>query len=116
MLDLDHFKRYNDTNGHPAGDALLRDIVIAWRQRLRSTDLLFRYGGEEFVVLLPGCGQGEAMIVAEQLRAVVPDGQTCSAGVAGWDGHEAPERLVERVDGALYRAKLGGRDRTCAGD
>jgi len=111
MLDLDHFKNYNDAFGHPAGDALLRDTVAAWRQRLRSSDLLFRYGGEEFVVLLQGCGPAEAMVVAEQLRAVVPDGQTCSAGVGGWDRQEAPEELVQRVDEALYRAKDAGRDR-----
>ena len=111
MLDLDHFKLYNDTHGHPAGDALLRDTVVAWRQRLRSTDLLFRYGGEEFAVLLAGCGPAEAMVVAEQLRAVVPDGQTCSAGVGGWDRREAAEQLVQRVDAALYRAKEAGRDR-----
>lgn len=111
MLDLDHFKRYNDTFGHPAGDALLRAAVVAWRQRLRGTDLLFRYGGEEFVVLLPGCGPVEAMAVAEQLRAVVPDRQTCSAGVGGWNRHEAADELVQRVDAALYRAKDAGRNR-----
>jgi diguanylate cyclase (GGDEF)-like protein len=112
MLDLDHFKRFNDSFGHPAGDALLRDTVAAWRQRLRATDLLFRYGGEEFVVLLPGCGPAEAMVVAEQLRAVVPADQTCSAGVGGWNRHELAEELLERVDAALYRAKDAGRNRT----
>jgi diguanylate cyclase (GGDEF)-like protein len=111
MLDLDHFKLYNDTFGHPAGDALLRNTVSAWRQRLRGTDLLFRYGGEEFVLLLPGCGPAEAMVVAEQLRAVVPAQQTCSAGVGGWNRHEAPEQLLQRVDEALYRAKEAGRNR-----
>jgi diguanylate cyclase (GGDEF)-like protein len=111
MLDLDRFKEYNDAYGHPAGDALLRDAVAAWRRRLRSSDLLCRYGGEEFVVLLPGCGLLEARTMAEGLRSVVPNGQTCSAGVAGWDGEESPELLVERVDAALYAAKIAGRDR-----
>jgi diguanylate cyclase (GGDEF)-like protein len=110
MLDLDRFKEYNDALGHPAGDALLRDAVAAWRRRLRSTDLLCRYGGEEFVVLLPGWGQLEARDMAEQLRSVVPNGQTCSAGVARWDGEESPDALVERVDAALYAAKVAGRD------
>jgi diguanylate cyclase (GGDEF)-like protein len=111
MLDLDHFKRYNDTFGHPAGDALLRETVLAWRQRLRASDLLFRYGGEEFVLLLAGCCLAEALLVAEQLRAAVPQRQTCSAGVAGWDGRESAGRLLERADAALYQAKLAGRNR-----
>jgi diguanylate cyclase (GGDEF)-like protein len=110
MLDLDHFKQYNDAFGHPAGDKLLRDAVAAWRRRLRAGDLLCRYGGEEFVILLPGCDVLEARSMAEQLRALVPDRQTCSAGVAVWNGHEAPEVLVDRLDAALYAAKVAGRD------
>jgi len=116
MLDVDRFKEYNDTHGHPAGDALLRDVVTAWQRRLRAGDLLFRYGGEEFAVLLPGCGAAEALAVAEQLRAVVPRRQTCSAGVGTWDRQEPPEQLVQRVDDALYRAKAMGRDRAVPGD
>jgi diguanylate cyclase (GGDEF)-like protein len=117
MLDLDYFKEYNDAFGHPAGDALLRDVVRAWRRRLRPDDLLCRYGGEEFVVLLPGCDAEQARSVAEQLRALVPHGQTCSAGVAQWDGDEDGGDLVVRLDAALYAAKLAGRDRvhTAAG-
>jgi diguanylate cyclase (GGDEF)-like protein len=111
LLDLDRFKDYNDARGHPAGDALLRDAVAAWRRRLRASDLLCRYGGEEFVVLLPGTGLDEARLMAEQLRSVMPSGQTCSAGVAGWNGEESPDALVERVDAALYAAKVAGRDR-----
>lgn len=111
MLDLDRFKAYNDAFGHPAGDALLRDVVAAWRRRLRASDLLCRYGGEEFVVLLPGCAVQEARATAEELRALVPNGQTCSAGVAVWDGQETPDALVERLDAALYAAKVAGRDR-----
>jgi GGDEF domain-containing protein len=67
MLDLDHFKQYNDAFGHPAGDALLRDAVRAWRCQLRPGDLLCRYGGEEFVFLLPRCGSYRAQSIAEQL-------------------------------------------------
>lgn len=114
MIDLDHFKEYNDAFGHPAGDTLLRDAVRAWRRRLRPSDLLCRYGGEEFVVLLPGRDLDEARAVAEELRALVPHRQTCSAGVARWDGEESPERLVERLDAALYAAKVAGRDRVRA--
>jgi diguanylate cyclase (GGDEF)-like protein len=116
MLDFDHFKDYNDTHGHPAGDTLLREVVVAWRRLLRADDLLCRYGGEEFVVLLPRRGSEEAVQIAEKLRAVVPGEQTCSAGVAVWDGKESPERLVERLDSALYAAKLAGRDRVCLAD
>jgi diguanylate cyclase (GGDEF)-like protein len=116
MFDLDHFKRYNDAYGHPAGDALLRMVVSAWRERLRPSALLCRYGGEEFVALLPGCGVAEAARLAEDLRRLVPDGQTCSAGVAGWDGRESPQCLVERVDAALYQAKLAGRNRVHTAD
>ncbi|MDQ1287564.1 MAG: hypothetical protein QG622_1129 [Actinomycetota bacterium] len=116
MLDFDHFKSYNDTHGHPAGDALLREVVASWRPLLRAGDLLCRYGGEEFVVLLPGRELDEAAEIAEKFRAVVPSGQTCSAGVARWDGEESPERLVERLDAALYAAKLDGRDRVSIAD
>jgi diguanylate cyclase (GGDEF)-like protein len=111
MLDLDHFKEYNDAFGHPAGDALLRDAVRAWRCGLRPDDLLCRYGGEEFVVLLPGCDLEQAQEVAEQLRALVPHRQTCSAGVAEWDRTEDAPALVARLDAALYAAKIAGRDR-----
>jgi diguanylate cyclase (GGDEF)-like protein len=111
MLDLDHFKEYNDAYGHPAGDALLREVVSRWGLCLHDDELLCRYGGEEFVVLLPGYGLHKARILVEQLRAVVPDQQTCSAGVAVWDGQERAEDLVARLDAALYAAKVAGRDR-----
>jgi diguanylate cyclase (GGDEF)-like protein len=111
MLDLDRFKAYNDTYGHPAGDRLLRSAAAAWSERLRTTDVLARYGGEEFAVLLPACDAASAQRVAEQLRAAVPGGQTCSIGVATWDGVETAEELVARADAALYAAKDSGRDR-----
>jgi diguanylate cyclase (GGDEF)-like protein len=112
LLDLDHFKDYNDTRGHPAGDDLLQRTAAAWRNRLRAGDVLARYGGEEFAVALPGASLGNAVPVIDTLRALVPEGQTCSAGVAQWDGLEAPESLVQRADLALYLAKAGGRNRT----
>ncbi|MEZ5116838.1 MAG: diguanylate cyclase [Candidatus Nanopelagicales bacterium] len=111
MLDLDHFKAWNDERGHQAGDALLRDAASAWRRQLRGDDVLARYGGEEFGVLLPGCGLGEARGVLERLRRATPAPATVSVGLAEWDGHEPPESLVARADAALYAAKAAGRDR-----
>jgi diguanylate cyclase (GGDEF)-like protein/PAS domain S-box-containing protein len=111
LLDLDHFKRFNDEHGHQAGDALLRDAAIAWRMKIRVTDFIARYGGEEFALILPDCPPDEALAILERLRASTPEGQTCSAGVAYWDGTESPETLVGRADEALYEAKRAGRDR-----
>jgi diguanylate cyclase (GGDEF)-like protein len=111
MVDLDRFKEYNDEHGHQAGDRLLKQIAAIWRDVLRPTDVLARYGGEEFVVLLPHCGVDRAVEVIERLRGVIPEGETCSGGVASWDGLEGPESLVSRADDALYRAKREGRDR-----
>ena len=110
MIDLDHFKRFNDEHGHPAGDRLLRDSADQWRDALRVTDFLARYGGEEFVVLLPDCSLADAQIVIERLRASTPAGQTCSAGIAVWERWESGEQLIARADGALYAAKGAGRD------
>lgn len=112
MVDMDRFKAYNDALGHLAGDLLLQRTAQAWRQSLRAGDLLCRWGGEEFCVLLPGSASRHARAIAERLRAVVPDGQTCSIGVAEWDRQEAPADLVARADAALYEAKQAGRDRT----
>jgi diguanylate cyclase (GGDEF)-like protein len=111
LLDLDHFKRFNDQHGHQGGDRLLKEATASWRTRMRRTDLLARYGGEEFAVLLRDCSHIEAVMVLDDLRAVTPGGQSFSAGLAEWDGHEDPERLVGRADRALYEAKDAGRDR-----
>lgn len=112
MLDLDHFKRYNDNQGHQAGDRLLKRVAGAWTAELRATDILVRYGGEEFALALPGCGIEDAIATVERLRAVIPSGQTCSAGIACWDGEELAAGLLDRADRALYEAKRSGRDRT----
>jgi len=114
LLDLDRFKDFNDTNGHRAGDRLLRRAASAWKLALRQTDLIARYGGEEFAVLLPVCAIDEAMEVVERLREATPEGQTVSAGVAQWNGYEADEALIDRADLALYNAKREGRDRVSA--
>jgi diguanylate cyclase len=107
LLDLDHFKAFNDRHGHQAGDRLLKAAAAAWLGKLRKTDLLARYGGEEFAVLLPDCGLDNAMEIAERLGTAQPEG-TCSLRVAAWDGHEDAARLVAR---ALYAAKAAGRNR-----
>jgi len=112
MVDMDRFKAFNDALGHLAGDLLLQRTALAWRQSLRTGDLLGRWGGEEFCVLLADSTAGQASAMADRLRAVVPDGQTCSVGVAEWDGHERPADLIARADTALYDAKNAGRDRT----
>ena len=114
VLDLDHFKDFNDSNGHQAGDRLLRRAASAWRLAVRASDFVARYGGEEFAVLLPDCGLDEAMNVIERLREVTPDEQTVSAGVAAWNRYEAAEALIDRADLALYNAKRAGRNRATA--
>ena len=88
MLDLDYFKDYNDRQGHQAGDRLLREAAVAWRVALRPYDMLARYGGEEFSVILPGCELDDALTLVERLRTCTPQGESCSAGIAEWDGEE----------------------------
>ncbi len=114
LLDLDHFKEYNDLNGHPAGDAHLKEVAALWKARLRSADLIARYGGEEFAVLLTATDGHQAHEVIETLRACVPSEETVSAGIAEWDGVETGTELLIRADRALYEAKRHGRNRTIA--
>jgi diguanylate cyclase (GGDEF)-like protein len=114
LLDFDHFKAFNDTRGHQSGDLLLKEATAAWRSLLRPGDRLARYGGEEFIVLLPACDQSQAMVVVERLRKTVPAGETCSAGIAQWNGTESADALIGRADAALYAAKAAGRDRAVA--
>jgi diguanylate cyclase (GGDEF)-like protein len=112
MLDLDHFKEFNDTHGHPAGDRLLRETAAAWREELRAGDLVARLGGDEFALLLPDCNAANALEVVERLRLRIPNEQTCSAGIATHAPGAAPEALMAQADTALYEAKTAGRDRT----
>lgn len=111
MLDLDHFKRFNDEFGHVAGDHLLKSVSAAWTSQLRSIDMLARVGGEEFVLVLPNTGVREAESVLTRLQSVTPLGQTFSAGIAAWDGVALQDELVEAADDAMYRAKRHGRNR-----
>jgi diguanylate cyclase (GGDEF)-like protein len=126
MIDLDHFKQYNDRWGHREGDAELARVALRVKQAVRATDEAFRYGGEELAVLLPGCPRSEAAAVVEKIRfAINADaarlggrGTTASLGVATTpDDAESPRGLVEAADRALYAAKARGRNRVAqAGD
>jgi len=111
MIDLDHFKRFNDRRGHAAGDALLRDAAQAWLRQLRPSDLLARYGGEEFTLVLPACGEEQAERMVERLQPLMPERQTFSAGIATWNGMDSPQELLAAADRALLQAKRGGRNR-----
>ena len=110
ILDLDHFKLYNDSFGHPAGDRLLRETAAAWRDHLRG-DFLARIGGEEFGLLLVDSDIAHASAVADRLRSQVTHGQTCSVGLATGAPGEPIASLMARADAALYEAKNGGRNR-----
>jgi diguanylate cyclase (GGDEF)-like protein len=111
MIDFDHFKRFNDSYGHPAGDRLLKETAAAWRDQLRTGDVLARLGGEEFGLLLRECDPDLATEVTERLRGSVSDGWTCSAGIAVGRPDESAEDIIARADVALYEAKAAGRDR-----
>jgi len=114
MLDLDHFKAVNDTRGHAAGDGLLGACVDHWRSLVPDERLLFRYGGDEFAVILPGCSLGDATELAETLRTGLPRTATVSVGVAAWQRGDSSSLLMGRADVALYDAKANGRDQTVA--
>jgi diguanylate cyclase (GGDEF)-like protein len=121
LADVDHFKQYNDTHGHPAGDVALARIADILRKTTRGVDCVARYGGEEFLVLLLETTVGTAAIVAERIRAQVEaegfaGGKiTVSIGVAECPSHgDTPESLIEGADAALYEAKDGGRNRVVA--
>ncbi len=116
LVDLDHFKGINDTQGHPEGDRLLRDVGELLLKEVRTVDLVARFGGDEFCLVLPETNPEGARVVArrvvEHLRAR-PGGQaTCSIGVAALtpEGKDGPEALVAAADRALYKAKAAGRD------
>ena len=114
IIDIDHFKAYNDTYGHAAGDELLKDLVIAIRAELRAGDVIARWGGEEFALALHDCDLQEAQTIASRLLSVVPGGQTVSIGLTQARAQDTPQALFERADMALYTAKNGGRNQVKA--
>jgi diguanylate cyclase (GGDEF)-like protein len=121
MIDLDHFKDYNDRYGHTAGDEALREVADALRSSLRNNDFAFRYGGEELTVILPVCESAAAAKVGEKIRQILralprsaelPQPPTVSIGVASFPADGAsPREVLDRADAALYVAKSEGRDR-----
>jgi diguanylate cyclase (GGDEF)-like protein len=124
IFDLDHFKKVNDTHGHTTGDLVLKQFADIIKDRIRSTDIFGRYGGEEFAIILVGTTLGPAMVLCEELREIVsgssfgnehaPLGITTSAGVASLNGDMDKEALIEIADRSLYMAKEEGRDRVVA--
>jgi diguanylate cyclase (GGDEF)-like protein len=110
MIDIDHFKQINDQCGHQAGDRELERLAAAWSQNLRDGDTLARFGGDEFVVVLPDTGD-KALAILERVRAAGGETVTCSIGVAEWRVGDSASRLISRADSALYAAKGLGRNR-----
>jgi diguanylate cyclase (GGDEF)-like protein len=121
MVDIDHFKSVNDTYGHPAGDRVLRSMARLLQQRLRRSDLVGRYGGEEFIIILPDTGGEQASLVLERIRESAAQLRyqadhdsfrvTISAGIAVFPTNDNPLALVAAADTALYQAKAAGRNR-----
>jgi diguanylate cyclase (GGDEF)-like protein len=125
LLDLDHFKVVNDTYGHLAGDEVLRETTRRIKSIVRDYDILGRYGGEEFLIVIPGADRQSALSVYERIRegigsppmntSAAPLVVTVSMGVAEYDGTMSDEELIQLADDALYRAKDLGRNRVvCA--
>ena len=119
-IDIDHFKKVNDNYGHPMGDQVIRSLGWLLKQRLRKTDLVGRYGGEEFLVILPGSNADQAFEVLDRIRrdfSLIKYAfkDTCfdatfSAGVSQFPATDCPEALIKDADEALYDAKHGGRN------
>jgi diguanylate cyclase len=123
LIDVDHFKRFNDSFGHLFGDQVLKSVASALRRRARTEDLVARLGGEEFLVVLPGSGPEQAQQVAEEMRSFVERAElrnrangdsvakiTISAGVTGMRAEDTPANMIARADAAMYRAKNAGRN------
>lgn len=122
MLDIDHFKRINDTYGHLTGDLVLKKVALTLKKIVRSSDIVCRFGGEEFLVVLPETTRDDAMGLAERFRRLIEDVKclsddqqtirlTISIGVAERHGDDSDERVIDRADQALYKAKNNGRNR-----
>ena len=125
MIDIDHFKKVNDTYGHPMGDQVIRSMAWLLKQRLRKTDAVGRYGGEEFLVILPQADAERARHLLDRIRVdfsefrhPAPEGSfacTFSCGIAQLEPGLNAQSLVKRADEALYQAKREGRNRIVGG-
>ncbi len=119
MIDIDDFKKFNDTNGHQAGDAILRSISNIFKEISKRIDIVARYGGEEFAIILPATKKQEALVLAERLRKAVEEskdlkGTTISIGMASFpEDSEEKESLISCADKALYQAKRTGKNKVC---
>ncbi|WP_058021640.1 GGDEF domain-containing protein [Pseudohongiella spirulinae] len=115
MLDLDNFKKINDSQGHTTGDQILRNLSLLIQSRLRPTDRLFRFGGEEFIVITENTSMNQAAYLAEDIRKIIEadGGLTISAGLAELRADESTDELINRADRALYKAKSMGRNWVC---
>jgi diguanylate cyclase len=123
MIDIDNFKKLNDTHGHHAGDEALIHLVRTAREELRATDIIGRMGGEEFMIMLPNTAQEDAVLVVERLQRALTKKFflnnndriliTFSAGVAVYEAGESQESIMDRADKALYEAKHTGKNRVC---
>lgn len=124
MVDIDHFKQVNDTQGHDAGDRVLKEFATLMKTRTRSEDLVARFGGEEFIIAMPLADVHEAFTYAERIRRTLAEQDllenghsvTASFGVAGLHPGETTEDVIKRADTALYQAKASGRNRTVIAD
>ena len=116
MLDLDHLGAFNMLRGEREGDRLIKETASLWRNELREVDVMARFEGGTFAVILPNCGLGEAIEVMDRVRAATPRDQTGSAGVARWDTEEPGELLQARCEEALTAAKQAGRNVTIAAE
>jgi diguanylate cyclase (GGDEF)-like protein/PAS domain S-box-containing protein len=121
LFDIDHFKTINDSFGHDVGDRALREFVAVIRKNIRSYDICARWGGEEFILLVPGVDIPNAVSIAETIREDVSHHEfygvgrfTTSAGVSGWSSSDSIDSLIKRADKALYTAKKNGRNRVNA--
>jgi diguanylate cyclase len=127
MLDIDHFKKFNDTWGHQTGDEVLKLVAHTLKETVKGQDLVARYSGEEFVIVLPGTSLDDAIVVGDNIRRAFErrrivrkgssdqiGGITLSVGAASYEYGEPMANLVQRADAALYRAKRDGRNRVVA--
>ena len=123
MMDIDHFKSFNDTYGHPVGDLVLKEIAQCIKQAIRINDIAARYGGEEFTVIMPDCAEDGALVTAERMRKrveqkIIASGAnqlhvTLSIGCATFPAHASGQQeLIDNADKALYHSKETGRNRS----